>query len=73
MKCPTEPDLLPLLPPDGLPLLPPDFSLLSSVRGGRRRVVSWGWEVKGQWWRKRGSSARKREGKSEREAESTEG
>ena len=73
MKCPTELDLLPQLPPDGLPLLPPDLPLLLSVRGGRQRVVSWGWEVKGQWWRKRGRGAGKREGKSEREAELTEG
>ena len=50
--------MLPLLPPDllssGLPLLLPDLPLLSSVKGGRRRVVGWGWEAKGQWWRKEG-------------------
>ena len=59
MKCPMEldlpPDLLPLLPPDllpsELPLLSPDLPLLSSVGGRRLRVVGWGWEAKGRWWR----------------------
>ena len=44
MKCPTEPDLLPLLLSDSLPLLPPDLPLLSSVGGGRRRVGGGGRE-----------------------------
>ena len=68
-----EPDLLPLLLPDGLPLLPSDLPLLLSIRGGRRRVISWGWEAKGWWWRKIGRGEGKREGKSEKEAKSTEG
>ena len=50
------PDLLSLLPPDllplGLPLLSLDLPLLLSVEGGRRRVVGWGWEANGQWWRR---------------------
>ena len=64
MKCPTELDLLldllPLLSPDllssGLPLLSLDLPLLSLGGGGRRRVVSWGWEAKGRWWRREGGA-----------------
>ena len=35
-------------------------------------IVSWGWEAKGWWWRKIGRGEGKREGKSEKEAKSTE-
>ena len=44
-----EPDLLPDLLLSSLPLL-------SSVGGGRRRVVGWGWEAKGRWWRREGGA-----------------
>ena len=45
MKCPMEPDLLPLLLPDGLPI---------AVAGSSIAAIGWGWEAKGRWWRKRG-------------------
>ena len=51
MKCPTESDLLPLLPLNGLLFLPPDLPLQSSVRGERRRVGGGGREggAKERW------------------------
>ena len=54
MKSPMEPDLLPDLLP--LDLLLSSLPLLSSVGGGRRRVVGWGWEAKGRWWRREGGA-----------------
>ncbi|KAL0004090.1 hypothetical protein SO802_011651 [Lithocarpus litseifolius] len=42
---------------------PPGSSIAVISWGGRRRVIDWGWEVKGQWWRREGRAK-------EREAES---
>ena len=62
---PKTPNLLPLLL-SSLPFLPPDLPLLSSVGGGRWRVVSWGWEAKVRWWRREGGAKERGRAKSRR-------